>query len=203
MGIVIDLIIIMFILACVFGGYKKGLVKLGIHMISFLIAILITIVLYRPISDLVINYTNIDESIENSIMTKIDPKEYKNDDESKLLVNGKNVLLTQTVRPLTYNIIYTAIMIILFIIMRVILTIIVSITDIVTSLPIIKQFNKAGGMLYGIIIGFFVIYVILFIVNIVKQINNSEIVGVINQTIITKSMYENNILNVFFNNVKF
>lgn len=203
MGIVVDLIIIMFIFACVFFGYKKGLVKLGIHLVSFVVAILVTFILYRPIADLVINYTNIDESIENSIMEKIDSKEAEGDIVDQFKENAKDTLLIQTVRPLTYNIIYTVIMIILFVVSKIALIIISSFTDVITSLPVIKQFNKTGGVLYGIIVGFFVVYLMLFMLSFINQINNKEIQGFLNETIITKTMYENNILSVFFNNIGF
>ena len=43
MGIIIDLVIILFILASVFFGYKKGLISLGINLCAFVIAIVITI----------------------------------------------------------------------------------------------------------------------------------------------------------------
>ena len=62
MSWLIDGIVIIFILLCVFIGYKKGLVKVGIRLVSFLVAIIITFILYRPISEMIINYTQIDES---------------------------------------------------------------------------------------------------------------------------------------------
>ena len=64
-GIIIDILIVAFLALSVFLGYKKGFVSLAIKLCAFLIAILITFVLYRPLGNLIINTTSIDESIED------------------------------------------------------------------------------------------------------------------------------------------
>ena len=71
MGIIIDLIIIGFVLLSVFLGYKKGLLELGIKLCAFIIAIVVTFILYRPISNLVINNTSIDENLQTTIENNI------------------------------------------------------------------------------------------------------------------------------------
>ena len=47
MGIIIDGVIILFILVSVFLGYKKGLVSLGIHLVAFITALIVALILYR------------------------------------------------------------------------------------------------------------------------------------------------------------
>ena len=68
MSLIIDLIILGLILLCVFFGYKKGLTKCVIKILSFVIAIIIAVVLFKPISNFVINNTKIDDNIKNSII---------------------------------------------------------------------------------------------------------------------------------------
>ena len=68
MGIVIDIILIAIVLLSTFLGYKKGLVKLGANLFAGIIAIILTLVLYRPVSDIIIKNTTIDEKIENAII---------------------------------------------------------------------------------------------------------------------------------------
>lgn len=201
MGIVIDLIVVVFVLLCVFYGYKKGLVKVGIKMLSFLIAIIITFILYRPISMMVINYTNIDESIQNMVVEKIGAKDEASEEkiEQNIIENTKSNIVTEIAKPLSYNIIYAVVMIILFIISKIIVFFISSLTDVLTNLPIIKQFNEAGGILYGVIISFSIIYLILLILSFIISYNtNNQIYKLINETYITKLMYEYNIFNIFF-----
>lgn len=194
MGILIDAIIIAFVALTVFFGYKKGLVKLGIRLFSFFIAIIITFVLYRPIANLVIDYTQIDESIQNMIMSK---KEISNSED--IVENTYEQILTQVARPLACNIVYGGVMIVLFVVTKIILFFISSLTNFITNLPIIHQFDKAGGVLYGIIVSFFIISLILLIISFISNANPDNIVDKeINNTIITKLIYENNILQIFF-----
>ena len=60
---VVDLIIIAIVALSTFLAYKKGLVNLAIGLCAFVISIAITVILYQPISNLVINVTSIDEMI--------------------------------------------------------------------------------------------------------------------------------------------
>ena len=74
MYIVIDLIVIGIVALFTFLGYKQGLVKAAIKILSFLIAIIVAFVLYKPVSNLIINNTSIDNNIKNSIIEKIKPE---------------------------------------------------------------------------------------------------------------------------------
>lgn len=71
MGIMIDVGLVAFVLLSIFLGYKKGLVSLAIGACAFIIAFAITFVLYRPIGNLVINTTSIDETVQNIILEKV------------------------------------------------------------------------------------------------------------------------------------
>ena len=50
-----DITIIAIMALSIFLGYKKGLVKLGIGLCAGIIAIVVALILYRPITNLVIN----------------------------------------------------------------------------------------------------------------------------------------------------
>lgn len=201
MGIVIDLIVISFVLLSVFYGYKKGLAKVGLRMLGFLISIIITFVLYRPISMMIIENTTIDEMIQDKIINNIGIKQdvQENNLEKNIINNTQENMLSELAKPLSYNLIYISVMFLLFIISKIVLLFISSLTDVVTSIPIINQFNKIGGILYGIIVSFFVIDVVLLMINFAARYNfNNQIYNIINSTYITKVLYEYNILNIFF-----
>ena len=59
MNFIIDIIVILIFLACIFMGYKRGLTKVIIHLLSFILAIIISLILFKPISTLIINNTDI------------------------------------------------------------------------------------------------------------------------------------------------
>ncbi len=198
MSWLIDGIVIIFILLCVFIGYKKGLVKVGIRLVSFLVAIIITFILYRPISEMIINYTQIDESIQNIVIENVSKKEVEKTNKEDIIEDTKNSILLNIAKPLSYNVVYGGVMIILFIISRVILFFISALTDIVEKLPIIHQFNRMGGIIYGIIVGFFITNLILLIISFIAKANfNNRLEEQIQNTYITKLMYENNIFYIF------
>ena len=201
MGIVIDLIVTFFVLSSIFYGYKQGLAKVGLRMLGFLIGILITFVLYKPISMMIIENTTIDEMIQDKIINNIGIKQdvQENNLEKNIINNTQENMLSELAKPLSYNLIYISVMFLLFIISKIVLLFISSLTDVVTSIPIINQFNKIGGILYGIIVSFFVIDVVLLIISFATRYNfNNQIYNIINSTYITKVLYEYNILNIFF-----
>lgn len=202
MGIIIDLIIIGFVLLSVFLGYKKGLLELGIKLCAFIIAIVVTFILYRPISNLVINNTSIDENLQTTIENNIN--EFMNSEESKdtsnaLVESAKNGILSETSRTLAINIINIVILIALFVVIRIALIFVTGLANLIAKLPILKQFNKLGGVIYGLLRGILIVYIALFIINIYGQINpTNEVTKKVDTSYICKLMYNNNILNIFF-----
>lgn len=201
MGIIIDGVIVLFILLSVFFGYKKGLVSLGIHLVAFVVALVIAFILYRPIGNLIINTTGIDESLQGSIETKLEEivGSEETDAVSTLIGDIQNSAVSETARSLSMNIIYGGTIIILFIILRIALVFISAIANWVAELPILKQANKAGGIIYGLLRGVLIVYVVLLIINLVITFNPQGALNeYIGQTYLAKAMLEYNILNVFF-----
>lgn len=201
MGIIIDLIIIGFVLLSAYLGYRRGLLELGIKLCAFIIAIVVTFILYRPISNLVINNTSIDENIQSTIENNIN--EFMNSEESKdtsnaLVESAKNGMLSETSRTLAINIINIVILIALFVVIRIALIFVTGLANLIAKLPILKQFNKLGGVIYGLLRGILIVYVALFIINIYGQINpTNEVTKKVDTSHICKLMYNNNILNIF------
>ena len=67
MGIIVDLIIIAIVLLFVFLGYKKGLTGSLIKVLSFIIAIVLAFVFYKPLANIVLENTQIDDNIKATI----------------------------------------------------------------------------------------------------------------------------------------
>lgn len=202
MGIFVDIVLIAFLALSIFLGYKKGLAQLTIKLCAFVIAILITFILYRPIGNLIINTTSIDESIEDAIYNKVTEmmqKDDKNELTSELIESAKQGMLPEAARELTINTIYGVTAIILFIIARIVLIFVSALANLIAKLPVIKQFNEVGGAVYGLLRGLIIIYAILIIISFVGQINPKNIATqTINESTLGRTMYENNIFNVFF-----
>ena len=70
MGIVLDVIILSVLALSLILGYRKGLIGVAFNLCAFLVALIITWILYTPITNLVINNTQIDDGIRNTIIEK-------------------------------------------------------------------------------------------------------------------------------------
>lgn len=202
MGIIIDIIIILFILASVFFGYKKGLISLAINIVAFIIAMVVTLLLYKPIGNIIINNTTIDEKLQQMIQTKIEEfmeNDDSKDSSSKLIESAKNGLLPDTARSLSINIIYGITLIALFIVIKICLLLINSLANQVAKIPIIKQFNEIGGVLYGLLRGIIITYVILMVIQLIVTLNpKGALDNAMQESYLAKTMSSYNILNVFF-----
>ena len=215
MGIVLDLILIICLALSIFFGYKKGLIGVAFNLCAFLVAIIVTWILYNPVTNLVINNTEIDDGIKNAIIEKCVIKQEENDEkkqeENKVneyieqyikapVTNTTNSVIEETAKTISEKLVAIGVAIVLFIVVRMALILLKFVAEAIAKLPIIKQCNKAGGLVYGAIRGMFIIYVFLAILFLVMSLNNSgTIANMINSSIISKVLYENNLLlNIVF-----
>ena len=215
MAIFLDLIIIAIILLSAFLGYKKGLIGVAFKIVSFIIAIIVTLLLYKPVSNLIIENTTWDETIENTIYnklagTKVEAGEKINKEETDLpgvVVNYINDGIENTVKQtqenvaqmvaenLSQSVIQILTMVIIFIVTRLILLFAKVILEAVSELPIVKQFNEIGGILYGILRGFIMIYSLLALASfLLPMLNQTMLLGYIEESIITKFLYNHNLI---------
>ncbi len=174
MGILVDGIIIGIVGLSTFLAYRKGLVKLAIGLCAFVISLVITFVLYQPISNLVINVTAIDETIQDTIYEKANgilqgKEENQNSITNQMVEDAKNAMLPETARALAISIVKGGVMIVLFLASRIALIFVTALADAISKLPIVNQLNKTTGMIYGIIRGILIVYVALLIVAIPRK----------------------------------
>ena len=203
MGIILDIIVIGIIIVSTIIGYKKGLINVIFNLCAVIIALIITVLLYAPITNFVIENTEFDEKIESVIIENGVTKEDKNATENsiidkyvtKSITNTKNDIVESTSTLIAQKVIGIIVAIVLFIIVRIILTFIKALFNGVASLPIIKQLNEVGGLAYGILMGFVIVYVILAILFFVISVNSTgTIADAINTSSIAKILYSNNIM---------
>lgn len=218
MSIIIDLILIGIVLLSTFLGYKKGLIGVAFKIVSFIIALIVTLILFKPISNYIITNTEFANTIENAIVEKLSTAEIEegqieegSTDLPNVVVdyinggiqNTVNQAKDSVVKVVAHNLTETAISIIvmigIFIITRLILLFAKAILEAVSELPIVKQFNEVGGIIYGIIRAMLLIYVILAIISLIlPMLDETMILSAINNSILTKMLYNNNIILMIF-----
>ena len=224
MGIIVDLVIVLIIGLCIFTGYKKGLAKCLLKLVTTIIASFIAVALFRPFTDFVVKNTIIDENIQLSLekvmnngieerkdendtnLVKEDsgvPKpiaEYLNNNFKNSVNQTREDAVISVARGAALLIVNIACFILIYIIVKIVLKILSILIDIVSKLPVIRQFNEVGGLIYGLIQGVFIILLVMTAVAIFTPLTGAyEVANIINQSHVGAFFYNNNIiLNIIF-----
>ena len=203
MGIVVDFIIVAIILLSTFLAYRKGLITLAIQLVAVVIAIVLTLLLYKPVSNVIINGTGIDETIQNAILEEAnDIMTNEERGANQVVETIQNNMLPETARAISINIIEGTVILVLYIVIRIALKFVTAIANLVSKLPILNQLNQLGGIIYGILRGVLIVYVILLLVNLSGEIEpQNQVYTAVEESYIGKMMNENNILDILFSNV--
>lgn len=199
---IIDIIIIMIIALSTFLGYRKGFINLSVNLLASIIALLVMLFLTTPITNLLINTTSIDESIENIIIEKVNEaigsQTNNNEIINELVISSTEGMLEENAAEISTTVIKFAVAILLFILVRVGLIFVSAIANLLAKIPVIKQMNEVGGIIYGLIRGVLAIYIILFLISSISLINTDNILNEkIEESTVTKLMYDNNIIDKF------
>ena len=217
MGILVDIILIAIILISAILGYKKGLVKLGTNLFAGIIAIVLTIALYKPVTEIVMKKTPIVSNIKNIIIqnsTNViekdsqDDKNKESNKESNSILNNKvteiteqatkqvnntvkNEIIPAEAERIARNIVYGLTAIILFIFIKILLSVVFSLLGVIAKLPILKQFNEVGGLIYGIVRGLLILIILIVLIEAYIKMNpESTISSAIDESYLTKMVVE-------------
>ena len=203
MGIVVDFIIVAIILLSTFLAYRKGLITLAIQLVAVVIAIVLTLLLYKPVSNVIINGTGIDETIQNAILEEAnDIMTNEEKGANQVVETIQNNMLPETARAISINIIEGTVILVLYIVIRIALKFVTAIANLVSKLPVLNQLNQLGGIIYGILRGVLIVYVILLLVNLSGEIEpQNHVYTAVEESYIGKMMNENNILDILFTKV--
>lgn len=213
MGIVVDLIIVAVMLLFIFLGYKKGLTGSLIKLLSFVIAIVLAVIMYKPVGNVVIENTTIDDNIRTSLNETFGVQENKQEEKNeenvpssimnninKEIENATDEVKTNVIDETTKTVVYVGSAIVIFLAVKVVLLIVSLFTSQITKLPIIRQVDKIGGLAYGAIEGVVIVYAILAVISLTSVIwANNAVVMAIGKSTLGEMLYNNNIiLNLLF-----
>lgn len=215
MSIIIDLVIIAIIALCVLVGYHKGLTGSLLKIVSFVLALIIAFILFKPVSNFIIDKTDWDENLEQAIRQSILKDEEKTNDETqkenmpevitdyinnaveKAGNEAKTAIVDSTAREVAIMIINIAVAIALFIVSKIILLLLLvkGLANLLTKLPVIKQCDKLGGIIFGILQSLVIIYVALAIISFASpMMSETGIIEGLQKSYIGSTMYNNNLL---------
>ena len=190
MGILIDIIFIALILLSAFLGYKKGLVNMASKLFAGILAIIITLILYQPVSNAIIKNTSLQTKIENIIIEKT---QTENQEENSNVINelSQNMIKEQA-KNISINVVPAITMIGIFLLVKIILSIVFALINGIANLPILKQFNEVGGIAYGLVRGAIISVICIALLGVYAKINpQNKINTEIENTYLTKIVYKN------------
>lgn len=192
MGIILDIILVTIILLSTFLGYKKGLVKLAAKLFAGIIAIIITVIAYKPVSGIIINNTEIDEKIETAIIENTTKFINDKTEENIVTENIENKILPEQAKNIATSVVYVVTALVLFVVVKIILSIIISLVGFIAELPILKQFNEVGGIIYGLLRGTLIIVICAFLMSVIIKVNpENRLNETIQESFLTKIVYKN------------
>ena len=209
MSIIVDIVILAILALCLILGYKRGLTGSLIKILSFVVSLVIAFVLFIPVSNVIINNTQIDENLEQSIRELIIQENTNSTEESKMpeaitdyisekveqaADGAKESIVNSTATDVAQTIVRAGTWIALFIIARILLIFLRFITSLIAKLPVIKQFDKLGGIIYGLLEALIIVYVLLAIISFVAPMTNGTLSEAIDSSILGNLMYNNNLL---------
>ena len=192
MSIIVDLVILAIIVLCIILGYYRGLTGSLIKILSFVLSIVIAFVLFIPISNLVIENTQIDESLEQSIREMIIGNEQNEENNMPEAItdyisqkveqaadDAKAAVVDSTSRDVAETIVKAGTWIVLFIIARILLVFLKFITSLI-----------ANGLIEGLII----VYLLLALVSFIAPMFDNSIITEIKDSFVGSIFYNNNLL---------
>ena len=214
----VDSIIILICVSSSVIAYVKGLSSVIYQLASWIITIILIFVLCRPITNVIIDNTTLDETISEKIQINLEDNFGENleegtsisEEDSNIsnsvidLINGyiseANEKGTENIAKyvsdeISYIAVSAIVILGIFIFARVISLILKFVLDVIVSLPIFGTVNKVGGIAYGVIRAFLIIYIVLAIISLLSPtLANTGLISTIKSSHIGSIFYNDNII---------
>lgn len=215
--LLLDVVLIALLIYTGVKGYNKGFVQSLLEIAATFIIIPLAIILAIPISSVVYENTPVVKEIENNLtvymVENANKKEENNKQEETKTPNiiqnmiNKNLndtvsqtkenVIRDTAKSITKMAIQAVIILAIYIIANIVLMVFRStLGGLIDNLPLINNINGLAGTVLNIIKYALILFVVLYLLNIYQSATmNKEISRFISNTVVTKELYNNNIIN--------
>lgn len=215
--LLLDVVLIALLIYTGVKGYNKGFVQSLLEIAATFIIIPLAMILAIPISSVVYENTPVVKEIENNLTVYIvenaNKKEENNKQEETKTPNiiqnmiNKNLndtvsqtkenVIRDTAKSITKMAIQAVIILAIYIIANIVLMVFRStLGGLIDNLPLINNINGLAGTVLNIIKYTLILFVVLYLLNIYQSATmNKEISRFISNTVVTKELYNNNIIN--------
>lgn len=173
----VDLIILGIILVFMLIGYKKGLIKVVLSMVQYIVVLILSVFFAPILSKFLIEKFDLDIKILELVTNNI-----------SIFTDTITIISDEILKNIVGRIINILAVIVLFIALKIVFGIVLMILNKVANLPILSLVNRTGGLLFGALEGVLIVYIFVLIINwfpissdnmIIDNINNSFMVSTI------------------------
>ena len=179
----IDIVLAIVLVLFAYLGWKKGLLKTLLGLASTVVSLVLSMILYNPVSAFIAKSSFGDFIRENVY-------EFLSKQGEKLLQTD---LAVETASTLVIN---TVSFIAIIILSKILVTILSNVLNIASKLPVIKQANKLLGGVIGILSGLLTCYIVIGVLkNLSANETVSQIIKGIENSSFAIKFYENNFVS--------
>lgn len=197
---IVDIVLIAILVLAAFLGYKKGLVNTIFSVVAFLVSIILSFILYTPVSSFINNNTQLNQKIETIVTEKLQTEEndnniYNNNVIKNMENSAKDVAIKETSKQVAMLGVNLISIICVYLVARIVLILLKGVINGIASLPVIKQFNEIGGLVAGFAKGLVLIYLVFAIVILLSDMFDfSGFVSLIDKSLLGKVFFDNNVI---------
>ena len=209
---ILDIILILIIAIATFIGYKKGFVKVIIKLTTVVLAIVLAFILQGSVSKFIgenLGFKNtISTAIENKLVdfTKSDEEGTKRENQIPVLdktINNinkaadeeKQAVIKSSSSKIADFVVKGMSFIVIFLVVAITMGIVGLILNTVVELPVLKTLNGLFGGITEFVLMLFRIFIVLAIISFLSPLELlAGVVDYINDSCITRWLFENNII---------
>ncbi len=201
---ILDIVIILFILAGAFFGFRKGIIGIAVSLISVVLAIILGYVLQAPIADMLYKDTGLGTIVEETVKNNINIGNNEEKSENTIYDNILNSIIgekqeeltiEQAAKVVTMFILRGLSFVLIVIIVFIICYIVQLVLNLVFNIPVLSSINKIAGIAAGVIKSLLSIYILLAVIYFLAPIPFMDtVINYINNTAVAKVLYSNNFL---------
>lgn len=176
-----DIIFAALILLMAYLGAKRGLIRTLIGLSSTVISLIISMLLYRPVS-LFLSASPLKDAVQSYIEKIVSEK---GNELSALLLQSS----TEAASQIVIDVISFVAVIILA---KIIISLVGGMLNVISKLPVIHQANSLLGLIIGAVSGIVICYIAVGVIGAVAE--HSQISKAIENSILVSYLYETNII---------
>ena len=209
---IVDIIILIVVVLAILYGIHRGLMVSLVSLFSFVIALVVAFMFYKPVGNFIIEKTDFGSDLKQIIKENIPmsdeeilqvgedsnlPKGMKDyiNKQAQNVNTSKDEAIETISTDLSTEIIMAVSFIGTFIVVRIALVIVKIISKIISKLPIINQADHIGGAIVGAVEGIILVYFVFAIISTISPaLKNTGVLKQIDNSFVGKMMYNDNLI---------